>query len=115
MKVKSIELVAHPKVTLNNRSWKKARQYMSQGYFISQRDIGVLIMEKKPKIMLEIENDDGEIRRIDFRDRLAEFYGNELHTEQLYAMFKSDSENGEVIIKKGRNGYVVSVLSTKEE
>lgn len=114
MKVKSIELVVHPKVTLNNRSWKEARQYMSKGYYILQRDVGIIIMEKKPKIMITIENDDGEIKIIDFRDRLAEFYGNEFHTEQLYEMFKSDFTDGAVIIEKGINGYYVSVPATKE-
>ena len=112
MKVESIELVVHPKVTLNSRSWKEARQYMSKGYYILQRDVGIIIMEKKPKIMITIENDEGEIKKFDFRHRLAEFYGKEFDTKELYEIFKTDLESGMVQVKKGENGYCVSL---KEE
>jgi len=109
MKVKAIELELHPKVTLNNRSWKEARQYMSKGYYILQRDVATIIMEKKPKIMITIENDEGEIKQFDFIHCLAEFYGKEFDTKEIYELFKTDLESGMVQVKKGENGYYVSL------
>lgn len=115
VKVIAVKLVLNPKVILNNREWKKIRQYMRNNYQVCDRLEGKIVLEKKPEIVITLMSDEGEVKEVGFSNRVAEFYGNELHMDQLFKQFNNDLESNNVNVQKGKNGYYVSVPASKEK